>query len=90
MDGGREEEGAGMGAKVFLNERNTFYHYLNRIGVYIFSIDKELINRGDSALEGLNDSQIKHNREILVKKISFEKLKSKMAKSLKSIALNVN
>ncbi|WP_150452163.1 TDP-N-acetylfucosamine:lipid II N-acetylfucosaminyltransferase [Arenibacter lacus] len=74
-----------MGAKVYLDERNTFYHYLRRIGVEVFSIDVDLKLENPLALEGLSDSEINQNREILLREIGFSNVKTQLEHSLKLI-----
>lgn len=76
-----------MGAKVYLNERNTLYQYLKRIGISVYSINQEL-TQNPTALEGLNEAEILHNRKILQNEIGFEGLKNSMSKALKSILEN--
>ncbi|MDX1271114.1 TDP-N-acetylfucosamine:lipid II N-acetylfucosaminyltransferase [Bizionia paragorgiae] len=78
-----------MGAKVYLNESNTLYHYLKRIGVVVFSINKDL-KQNSNALVGLNEVEINKNREILKSELSFELLKGTMSSKLKSIIDNDN
>ncbi len=70
-----------MGAKVFLDERNTFYHYLKRIGCYVYSI-KELSHDN---LELLTDDKIRHNRDIIVKEISTDVIVDVIKKDITSI-----
>ena len=78
-----------MGAKVYLNESNTLFHYLKRIGVVVFSINKDL-KQNSNALVGLNEAEINKNREILKSELSFEPLKGAMSSKLKSIIDNDN
>ncbi len=54
-----------MGAKVYLNESNTVYHFLKGIGVHVFSISKELNTNNPDALRCLNTGQQLHNRQLL-------------------------
>lgn len=54
-----------IGAKVYLDERNTFYHYLKRIGIIIFSVEKELKIENQSAFKLLENFEIEENRKIL-------------------------
>ena len=74
-----------MGAKVYLNEKNTFYHYLKRIGVYVYSIEKDLISSGLYVLKGLDEEQVNHNREILKKEIGFVSMKNNLIRNLNMI-----
>lgn len=54
-----------MGSKVYLNESNTLFHYLSRIGIGPHSISKELRPSNPTALENLTHQEIKQNRSIL-------------------------
>lgn len=64
----RRQEAAGnifqllnMGAKVFLREENSIFHWLKSRGFIVFSLDADIQElRG---LEGLESGQIAHNRE---------------------------
>lgn len=51
-----------MGAKVYLNESNTFYHYLKRIGVIVFSIDSDLNSENKGVFTNLEESEAMNNR----------------------------
>jgi len=51
-----------MGAKVYLNESNTFYHYLKRIGVIVFSIDSDLNSENINVFTNLEESEAMENR----------------------------
>lgn len=72
-----------MGAKVYLDERNTLFYYLKRLGVEIFSITKDLNPQNQDCLELLSKSKQDHNRNILKTEINqnilLEQLKSQIA-----------
>lgn len=55
-----------MGVKVFLNQGNSIYQQLKKIGVIVFSMDE--LNE-ESLEKTLTFAQINHNRELL--KVSF-------------------
>jgi dTDP-N-acetylfucosamine:lipid II N-acetylfucosaminyltransferase len=74
-----------MGAKVYLDERNTFFHYLKRIGIEIFSINNDLRLDNSLALEGLPGDKININRQILHQEIGFINIKKQLKQSLNSI-----
>lgn len=74
-----------MGAKVYLDEQNTFYHYLRRIGIEVFSIKADLKVDNPLALVGLSDYQIDQNRKILQREIGFSNIKSQLEQRLKLI-----
>ena len=65
-----------MGAKVFLDMRNTTYTYLKRINAHIFSINSDLNN--SDAFNLLTEEQISHNRSILVSEIGYDKLQQNL------------
>ncbi|QSS98031.1 TDP-N-acetylfucosamine:lipid II N-acetylfucosaminyltransferase [Psychroflexus sp. ALD_RP9] len=68
-----------LGAKVFLDERNTIYHYLKRIGCFVYSIEE--LKSLDS-LKNLEPYQITQNKEILLKDISSDKLVNELKTKL--------
>ncbi|NVK53919.1 MAG: TDP-N-acetylfucosamine:lipid II N-acetylfucosaminyltransferase [Flavobacteriaceae bacterium] len=73
-----------LGAKVFLSEYNSFYQYLRRIGVVVFSYENELNNFSISKL--LTPKEIKHNRFVLYNEFN----KSKLSDLLKNQILKIN
>lgn len=74
-----------IGAKVYLDERNTLYHYLKRVGIEVFSIGEDLNTNNVKALEVLDSSLVKKNREILKKEIGEKKLISEIKQQINSI-----
>lgn len=68
-----------LGAKVFLDERNTIYRYLKRIGSYIYSINEI---KSETDLEILSKHQIEKNRKILIKQISENVLVNELRQQL--------
>jgi hypothetical protein len=62
-----------MGAKVFLSNKNTIYHYFIRIGLVVYNIEQDLLNQKDS-LTCLSENEINQNRRILKSEISSEEL----------------
>jgi hypothetical protein len=69
-----------LGSKVYLNESNTFYQYLKRIGVKVFSIEKELVKENVHALENLSESEMIENRQILKKYLGEERIIERLRK----------
>lgn len=57
------------GAKVFLTQKNTLYHYLKRIGCSVFNTESDLID-GSSLLLLSKEEMIK-NRELLLKEVTL-------------------
>jgi hypothetical protein len=71
-----------LGTKVYLSESNTFYHYLRRAGIHIFSIEKELNVKNQNVFENLSEPEIKNNRSILETEIKEEKVIENLRKSI--------
>jgi hypothetical protein len=75
-----------IGSKVYLDEKNTFYHYLKRIGIVVYSINKDLSNRNKNVFVGLNQTEINLNRELLRLNFGFDVIKKKLHKNITKIA----
>ena len=75
-----------IGAKVYLNESNTFYHYLKINGIIVFSINKDLNPENPTVFRGLVREEILANRIILKRIIGFNTLKKDMERILTQIA----
>ena len=80
-----------IGSKVFLNENNTIYHFLKRIGCYVFSIqnDLEKANHDITMLDNLSENQIKNNQLILKNEFGEKILINELHKGIGSL-LNSN
>ncbi|MBN1386946.1 MAG: TDP-N-acetylfucosamine:lipid II N-acetylfucosaminyltransferase [Bacteroidales bacterium] len=76
-----------LGSKVYLNESNTFYQYLKRVGAVIFSMEKDFSEGNLSALENLSHNEIKHNRDILKKEIGEERIIERLRNSVQKYFL---
>lgn len=72
-----------MGAKVFLSNKNTFYHYLKRIGIVVFCYEIELNEK--SCTEFLSLEQIEHNRTVLFKHLNRERLANELKQQINTI-----
>lgn len=57
-----------FGAKVFLSNKNPFYHYLKRIGVLIYCYETDLNQQ--SMAQFLSLAQIEHNRKHLFQELN--------------------
>ncbi len=75
----RRQQGVGTiipvlwhGAKVFLSKRNTFYHYLKRIGILVYCYETEL--NKENLKDGLSIKEIKHNRNLLYQELNEKRL----------------
>lgn len=71
-----------MGAKVYLDERNTVYHYLKRLGCSVFSISKDLKVENESALKPLREEEKEKNRKIIKNEICIDNLVSSLINNL--------
>ena len=76
-----------LGSKVYLNESNTFYQYLKRVGAVIFSMERHFTEDNLSVLENLSPSEIKHNRDILKKEIGEERIIERLRNSVRKYFL---
>jgi hypothetical protein len=72
-----------LGAKVFLNKENPFYHYLKRIGIIVFCYQTELNEK--SCNEYLSLEQIEVNRSILFTNLNREKLAAELKQQINNI-----
>ena len=74
-----------MGAKVYLDKRNTLYHYLKRINVTVFEVTKDLNLSNPSALEPLTIEEQLHNRKCLHNEISEKEVLTQLQEQLNTI-----
>lgn len=74
-----------LGAKVYLSNKNTLYHYLKRIGCYVFCIEEDLVPENESAFNLLNKNQMMENRKILKKELSLDIVVSELKKKIDPI-----
>jgi dTDP-N-acetylfucosamine:lipid II N-acetylfucosaminyltransferase len=63
-----------LGSKVYLNESNTIFHYLKRIGIIVFSIEKDMTGNNPLALNNLTRDEMEHNRSILKNEICEKRI----------------
>ncbi|SEA70013.1 TDP-N-acetylfucosamine:lipid II N-acetylfucosaminyltransferase [Psychroflexus halocasei] len=89
----RRQQGVGTiipviwhGAKVFLSKRNTFYHYLKRIGILVYCYETEL--NKENLKDGLSIAEIEHNREILYQELNEKHLLKELKEQLDFILEN--
>jgi len=73
-----------FGAKVFLSEKNTFFHFLKRNKIIVFSYENEL--NLDLLKNGLSMEEIKYNRQLLLENLNSEYLKNILINEI----LNIN
>ena len=74
------------GAKIFLDEQNSIFHYLTRIGIRVHSIQKDLEIFTSETLNNLTIEQQEANRKIIVNEISSSGLQERLQLSFLEIA----
>ena len=72
-----------LGSKVFLSNKNPFYHYLKRIGIFVFCYETELTEK--SCNEFLSLEQMEHNRKVLYEHLNQKKLLIELQNQLNNI-----
>ena len=77
-----------LGAKLYLNECNPVYQYLHKLGIILFSIEKELVPDNPSVLTLMSDAEINHNRKILLQEFSRENLLLKTKALIERLSAN--
>ncbi len=75
-----------MGAKVFLNKKNTLYKYLIRLGIHVFCVERDLVGNKD-ALIPLSSQIIKKNRELLLSEFGQKNLNETLKEHLENLLL---
>lgn len=71
-----------IGAKVFLSEQSSLFHYLKRLGCSIFSIESELVCRNEDTFRLLDQETKEKNRMILESILSQEQVVHKLSSQL--------
>lgn len=74
-----------MGAKVYLDKRNSLFTYLRRIGVYVYELEEDLNENNKDVFNSLTKEQQKHNRECLRKEITKKELLKVLNSQINSI-----
>lgn len=67
-----------LGTKLYLSEKTTIFHYLKRIGCYVFSIENQLFINNNNTFNLLTHEQMQHNRAIISKELSLDLLISEL------------
>lgn len=67
-----------LGAKVYLSNKNTLFHYLKSIGCHILSVEEDLVPGNKTAFDLLSKKQMIKNREILKKELSLDRIVSEL------------
>lgn len=71
-----------MGAKVYLDERNTVYSYLKRIGCCVFSISRDLKVENENVFKSLTREEKEKNQKIIRKEVSVDNLVTSLINNL--------
>jgi dTDP-N-acetylfucosamine:lipid II N-acetylfucosaminyltransferase len=71
-----------LGAKVFLSEKNTLFHYLKRIGCHIYSVEHDLNVENKEVFNLLTIQQMNHNRAIVSSELSLDSMVNEMRDKL--------
>lgn len=71
-----------LGAKVYLSNRNTLYHYLKRIECHIYCIEEDLVPENQSVFDLLSKKQMIENRNILKRELSLERVINELKQKL--------
>lgn len=61
-----------LGAKVFLSEKNTLFHYLKRIGCYVYSIENDFVIGNNEIFSLLTSEQMIHNRSVVTVELALD------------------
>ena len=72
-----------FGAKVFLSERNTLFHYLKRIGCYVYSIENDFATDNNEIFSLLTSEQMIHNRDVVTIELALDSLIRELQAKLK-------
>lgn len=72
-----------FGAKVFLSEKITFYQYLKKIGIIVYSYEKDLNNASINNIH--NHQEIEYNRNILYKELNKKTLQEQLKLSIENL-----
>jgi hypothetical protein len=74
-----------LGARIYMSPRNPAFHYFQRIGIIIFSLDTEFDKYGNSFL---SQHEVASNREILIMHFSKKKVENDYEKLIDKIYNN--
>jgi hypothetical protein len=74
-----------MGAKVYLDERNTTFNYLKRKNCSVFSINADLKAENTTVFEPMSGSEIERNRKIMKQELGEDYLRQELKMQLEKI-----
>lgn len=79
-----------LGSKVYLSKQNTLYHYLKRIGCYIYSVEDDLNQSNKTVFDLLKRDQMVTNRNVLTEEIKLDSVVRELNKNLSPFFLYRN
>jgi len=74
-----------LGAKVYLNDKNSVYHYLKRLGIKVFSIKSDFKIGEDFSLEKLCEKDINYNKRILLEEFNESRVIASLKRQISDI-----
>jgi dTDP-N-acetylfucosamine:lipid II N-acetylfucosaminyltransferase len=74
-----------MGAKIYLDERNTVYSYLKRLGIHVFSIEKDLSQLNKDVFTPLSSLEVVANKKILLNELGEKRLLQDLKNQLNNL-----
>jgi len=78
------------GAKVFISNKSSLYHYLKSLGLSVFSVQDNLVPGGAQSLEPLPADEIKKNKALLQQYFGTVPHRQKMKKLLLLQSRNIH
>ena len=72
-----------LGARVYMSEKSLQYSYLKRIGVILFSIEKDLSKNLASSVVSLTDEEVMENRRILYANYGLKTVETRVMELVK-------
>lgn len=69
------------GSRVYLNDFTTTYRFLKRLGLHVFSLQKDLDYAKSACFTALSEPQREENRRLLLKEFSIDAVRTKLRES---------
>lgn len=74
-----------MGARLYMYECNMQYQYFKRLGLKVFTIDRDFNRKNKQVFEPLSQQDILYNREILMREYGFNEMDVRIRELIKEI-----
>ena len=74
-----------MGARLYMYECNMQYQYFKRLGLKVFTIDRDFNRKNKQVFEPLSQQDILYNREILMREYGFNEMDGRIRELIKEI-----